>query len=279
MTIPNTRSLDPGSYGFSFLIDKLWNYTFWNKSERSHGVCGIKGQSKMFSDWTTPTSKVAGTISFRVVRFRGVTWWGWWCHALKWQLSFYFNSWIFWPSLSLKFKSKESAMNLRNSMQLPFHCLLWYLFPWVAGRSGCCKCIARLNAPPCYCTLSHTSWVPFTAQGHWTNLPSRERSHIPYQRALLSRLIIFLFPTWDMFGSWRVRKKHRILQPTIGPLQPQHHFRPPWFDLYPGYWLWLRWTCWANSWKKGSPEAYRKSFEQWKKPWLFSVYRKLYPVI
>ena len=48
---------------------------FETKMKEVLGFCGIKGQSKMFSDWTTPTSKLAGTISFRVVRFRGVTWW------------------------------------------------------------------------------------------------------------------------------------------------------------------------------------------------------------
>lgn len=161
---------------FGLSNDKIWNYTFEAKMKEAMGFAAPRAiKDAKIGQLQHPNLQVQSALEssgFEV-------WSGWQCHwkASNWQvLSFYFKeSWIFWPSLSLDLSPNNLINNeLEKFHAASFHCLLWYPFQWhsVAGRSSCRQCIARLNAPPCYSTLSPTSWVPFTAQGHWTNLPS-----------------------------------------------------------------------------------------------------------
>ena len=130
-----------------------------------------QGQSKMLRLWQLQHPNLQVQSALESSGFE--VWSGWQCHwkASNWQvLSFYFKeSWIFWPSLSLNLSPKQSNQQWIwiNSMQL--------LSIDTASQEdlAAASALHDLNAPPCYSTLSPTSWVPFTAQGHWTKFTPR----------------------------------------------------------------------------------------------------------
>ena len=221
---------------FGLLNDKVWNYTFEAKMKEAMGFAAPRAiKDAKIGQLQHPNLQVQSALESSGFEVRS----GWRCHwkASNWQLlSFYLKkSWIF-----------DQANLISNELEkfhaAFFQCLLWYPFQWLlasqedlAAASALHDLTLRRATALCRLQAECLSQRPlnkFTLQGTNISLSSG-----------YFWVADFPFPNMGyVLVSWRVRKKQN-LQPTNGPLGPQHHFRPGWFSMYPGCWLSLRWTC------------------------------------